>query len=192
MRNNKPDSFERQARRALSGPREASLYEMPLGPAGARAKVKNLFGFGKPKNKWVKLDSRDDWDASEEIPSGHGQARELTDHDVRMVTQTAERHPQVVFPPIHRASTSDSIELSAPDYPNLGIHTTIHNPQYSDPFSTSPITMGSTEEIQEPTPYNASGNGRYAAQGFRTDGDDAGPSPMRKFEGGTRFREEIS
>ena len=52
--------------------------------------------------------------------------------------------------------------------------------------------MGSTEEIQEPTPYNASGNGRYAAQVFRADGDDADPTPMRKFEGGTRFKEGIS
>lgn len=192
LRSSRPDAFERQARRALAGSREESLYEMPLGPAGARAKFKNLFRFGKRKHNFTKIESRDvdDWDASEETRPGHGQARELTDHDVRMVSHTLEQ-PQGIRPPVQRNSTSDSIELSVPDHHSLGVDTTFPHPPYIDPFSTSPIAMASSEEIPGTLPPQSGEHGRFSVQSAHADGQNARIHSMRKFQGGTKFKEVI-
>lgn len=204
LRTRKPDAYERQTRRALAGKRESSVYEVPLGPHGMRAKFKNLFGFGKKREGWVRANSGDfvdEWDASDESRPGHGQARELTDRDVRMVTSPTSGHayiPQPLSTPpqqlsrkqMERNATSDSVELSVPDGhpspPPVDIPPSIPRPIYSDPYVTSPTSP--TEHYDRPHGSSGNPSEQFSVQ---TGSGDSSLRSMQKLGSGTKFVESL-
>ncbi|KAK7688819.1 hypothetical protein QCA50_007508 [Cerrena zonata] len=113
------ERHERHARRVHSGKRETSIYDVPLGPPGMRARFKNWFGFGKKREGWVRANSGDDeWDASDLNPSyaptfvklsGAKKETQYTDNGSISTQYTSPPRPHV-----ERSMTSDSIELSVP------------------------------------------------------------------------------
>lgn len=194
LRSHRPDAYERHARRVLAGKRESSIYETPFGPQGMRAKFKNLFGFGRKKEGWVRANSgdMDEWDPSVDFRPGHGQARELTDRDVQLVTSPTTGHaynpPPLSHKQLERNATSDSVELTVPDHPPPNVDTSPSIPQssYSDPFVSSPTSVQSREShetVRDARPE------RFSVQSGSHSGDRV--RSMRKLESGTKFVEGL-
>lgn len=176
----KPDPYERQYRQTTFGKRESSIYEVPLGPHGMRAKFKNLIGLGKKREGWVRAnDGSEEWDASD---------RNLVP---RQVPRTVDHMDAPFSPPQHhasslrRSSTSESIELSVPSngQPAPGSAATPTS-TYTDPFSSPPLA---SNPFNTTDPSLAPRGSVFAVQS----GDDGSIRSMKKFNGGTKFREAL-
>lgn len=160
------------------------MYEMPLGPKGMREKFRGLLKLGKTKREgWVRANSAEEtWDASEDLlPRDTRSSHSLQDSkEMRWVNSAAPSHHQSH---ITRSETSESIQLSAPN-PRDSLKTLVTDfpdtskKSYIDPFSTSPTSMLSREEIHQSFPPSLHEN----SNGTR-------PAPL--FVNGTRFRESL-
>lgn len=196
LRNHNPDPYERHARRVMSGKRETSIYELPLGPPGMRDKFKGLFGLRKKQEGWVRANSGDDeWDASDLNPSYAPRLtgpREMQDRGTDVTSSSFIPPPR---PHIERSATSDSIELSVPPSqdrsPPLDVdiaYAPTPSSSYPDTFSSSPVSMESSETIA----YSARPEPREHEQFSVPSGSHTGSvRAMRKFDGGTKFKEVI-
>ncbi|KAI0081421.1 hypothetical protein K474DRAFT_1703861 [Panus rudis PR-1116 ss-1] len=187
LRSHKSSPYDRHARRVLGGKRETSIYEAPLGPPGMRSKFRSLFGRGQKNEGWVRAGSGDDeWDASD-LNTSYGPVRELQDRDSRSP-------PNAMFAPqprsyVSRSSTSDSIELEVPNQrsPPFDIQTANTPPVITNPFSSSPPPMQSPEDSDSDNDVEPR-EGRFSVQSGEHPGSIRS---MRKFQGGTKFREQL-
>ncbi|KAF7799697.1 hypothetical protein EIP86_010939 [Pleurotus ostreatoroseus] len=209
LRSHKNDPYERNARRILSGKREDSLYQMPLGPPGIRQKFKNLFKFGRKRDGWVRASSGDDtWDASDRLvydpPEEHNVGGShwvsgTTLYDAPSREREHEAHR------VQRSETSDSIELSVPSVAQVSFNPDVsyapsisreasHAEVYTDPFSTSPTSVHSSEAQRSVDVSRASEDEEDRRFSVRS-GESAAHEPsirsMRKFESGTKFKEGL-
>ncbi|TCD67986.1 hypothetical protein EIP91_011655 [Steccherinum ochraceum] len=177
----KPDRHERDYRKSMFGKRESSIYEAPLGPQGMRAKFKNFFGRGKKGEGWMRANNDDEeWDASDRnlVPNRSRGAAETYSAQVGPSSSpTRLSHPS-------RSSTSESIELSVPSDP----HSTPAGPttSYPDPFASPPLPNASPTSDRDQE-HVTRDEGRFSVQS----GDNGTIRSMRKFDGGTKFKEAI-
>ncbi|KAJ3541876.1 hypothetical protein NM688_g6030 [Phlebia brevispora] len=207
LRSQKKGPYEREARRALAGKREESLYQLPLGPQGMRQKFKNLFKFGRKRDGWTRASSGDEWDASDRLvydPPTEGGSQWISGTSLYDAPQHREREmAPTPHTRVERSETSDSIELTVPPASvpqlsnnlvaaNVASREPSHADVYTDPFASSPTVTRSSEMLPidgEPTPRDD--ERRFTVRS----GDDAGVTgtvrSMRKFESGTKFKEAL-
>ena len=206
LRGHKVDPFEQHARRVLAGKREATLYEMPLGPQGIRQKFKRLFTFGRKRDGWIKADSgdNDEWDASDRLVYDHSKENEdpetYWNPDPRLydAPQPNAVHVSRNFP--RRGETSDSIELTAPSFTPLPPSTTpsllsgpaSHRPyiEYTNPFAAeSAIPL--SDVMRMPTATGEQIPNRFEVLSSDTSSGIPNVRSMRKFDSGTKFKESL-
>jgi len=181
LRNHKRDPYERHARRVLSGKREAVNYETPTGPPGIKAKLKGMFKVGKKREGWVRASSGDD---GEEWDVGDDDAQMRTSRTTPSASFTPPARPQP-----QRSLTSDSIELSAPEvfpppFNPMAVSIPREAAPYSDPYTTSPTAMVSTEAF--PTSQAHSFPEKQQGQNSADSG-----ATTRTFESGSKFKENL-
>ncbi|KAH8100289.1 hypothetical protein BXZ70DRAFT_180623 [Cristinia sonorae] len=186
----KPDPYERHYRQTMFGKREASIYETPLGPQGMRAKFKNLIGRGRKSEGWMRTgDGSEEWDASDRhiLPGSYG--RDSGDSDAPPMDSPFKPPPRAHQPSIRRSDTSESIELSVPNASHTRDRDDVIVPTstYSDPFTTSHSPPSGEPVNTMAFPTSQEDADHFSVQ---SPGDGALRS-MRKFSGGTKFKEAI-
>jgi len=184
LRNHNPTPYERRLRRSESRMRGSSLYDVPLGPSRMRARLARWLG-GKKGAGWVRASDGDEWDAAdEEGASPLGRRAE------QKSTPTAPPY----IPRQQRDMSAESVELSAADHsehdasPERAAPIFIpESAQYVDPYSDSPISMESrrTERQSRIEDHN-----KFSVQSGLS-GDREDTRSMRKFHGGTKFKESL-
>lgn len=140
-------------------------------------------------------DNDDEWDAS--YQPTYDQPRELTDRDMRWVSNGQPAHQ----PTVPRSETSDSIALSVPGEGEAHLPVThpspipeadsagatAHTPS-EDPFTLSPTSMKSANR---PFLAHDGDERRFSVQSGSSGNGVPTVRSMRKFENGTKFKESL-
>ncbi|KAI0345040.1 hypothetical protein BDW22DRAFT_1353881 [Trametopsis cervina] len=183
IRRQEDDPFEAHARSVTAGKRLDTNYERPPASRGIREKLRGLFGTRKMKREgWLRANSNDDdtWAAAEDLIPRHTRAIShdigVNDGDIRWSSDIAPSHQSSFRQggPGSRSTLAHGRSLSSinTDLPGS------EQPPFPNPFSSSPTSMYSREEIST-SPPNPEGR------------NPEGNRSVTMFPNGTRFKESL-